>query len=123
MDSILRTIRKMVLGLPINSEDTEEEKAFNTDLIIHINTAFSVLTQHGAGPEEGFIITDDSSKWTDFIGDKKTVEMLKSYVYIKTKLAFDPPQNSSAIGQMKESAEEYEWRIREAYEDYTSYAS
>lgn len=119
MDSILRTIRKMVLGLPINSEDTEEEQAFDTDLIIHINTAFSVLTQHGAGPEEGFIITDDSSKWTDFIGDKKTVEMVKSYVYIKTKLAFDPPQNSSAIEQMKESAKEYEWRIREAYEDYS----
>lgn len=118
MDSILNTIKKMVLGIPINSENPEEQDAFDTDLIIHINAAFSVLTQLGAGPEGGFFITDETSKWSDYIGDDKTVEMLKSYVYTKVRLAFDPPSSSAAIELMKESAKEYEWRIMEAYADY-----
>ena len=118
MDSILNTIKKMVLGIPINSENPEEQSAFDTDLIININTAFSVLTQLGAGPEGGFFITDASKTWSDFCGDKIDVEMIKTYVYLKVRLGFDPPTNSSAIELMKESAKEYEWRIREAYEKY-----
>lgn len=115
MDSILQTIRKMVLGLPINSEDPDEPTSFDTDLIININAAFSVLTQLGAGPKGGFFISDASSKWSDFIADEKGVEMVKMYVYLKTRLGFDPPANSSATELMKENAKEYEWRICEAY--------
>ena len=118
MDSILKTIRKMVLGLPINSEDTEEEVAFDTDLIIHINTAFSVLNQLGVGPEGGFFITGVDSKWSDFIGDDKAIEMVKTYVYLKTKLLFDPPTNGSAIDLIERQCKEYEWRAMEACEDY-----
>jgi len=119
MDSILNTIKKMVLGIPINSENSEEQSAFDTDLIIHINTAFSVLTQLGAGPEGGFSISDANSKWTDFIADKEGVEMVKSYVYLKVRMAFDPPGNSFALDAMKEASKEYEWRICEAYEKYS----
>ena len=118
MDSILNTIKKMVLGIPINSELPEEQSAFDTDLIIHINTAFSVLTQLGAGPEGGFSIHDASATWGDYCGDKIDVEMIKTYVYLKVRLVFDPPPNSSATELMKETAKEYEWRICEAYEDY-----
>lgn len=119
MDSILKTIRKMVLGLPINSEDSEEEIAFDTDLIIHINTAFSVLNQLGVGPKGGFFITGVDSKWSDFIGESKAIEMVKTYVYLKTKLAFDPPQNGTAVELMKEQCREYEWRAMEACEGYS----
>ena len=118
MDSILNTIRKMVLGLPINSESEDEPTAFDTDLIIHINAAFSVLTQLGAGPKAGFYITDASSKWSDFCGDRIDVEMIKTYVYLKTRLGFDPPQSSSGAEMMEKTAKEYEWRICEAYEQY-----
>lgn len=121
MDSILNTIKKRVLGIiPINSEDPEEQSAFDEDLIDNINAAFSVLTQLGAGPEGGFFITGATSKWEDFIGDKKGVEMIKQYVYLKVRLGFDPPSNSSATELMKSQAEEYEWRIKEAYANYSN---
>lgn len=116
MSSILRTIRKMVLGLPINSEDTDEEVAFDTDLIVHINSTFSTLEQLGAGPKDGFMITGVDETWEDFIGDAGIkVEMIKGYVYAKVKLIFDPPQNSSATEQLDKAAKEYEWRICEKY--------
>lgn len=115
MDSILNTIKKMVLGIPVNSENEEETTAFDTDLIININTAFSVLTQLGAGPEGGFSISDSTATWHDFIADEKGVEMIKMYVYLKVRLGFDPPSSSSATELMKENAKEYEWRICEAY--------
>ena len=120
MDSILNTIKKMVLGIPINSESSEEQSAFDTDLIIHINAAFSILTQLGAGPKSGFVITDDTATWSDYCGDRIDVEMIKTYVYLKTRLGFDPPASSSAFDQMDKKAKEYEWRICEAYEHYVS---
>ena len=118
MDSILNTIKKMVTGMPINPGNPEEQAAFDTDLIVNINAAFSVLTQLGAGPEGGFYISDSSAKWSDFIADKEGVEMVKMYVYLKTRLGFDPPASSSAIDLMEKNAKEYEWRICEAYANY-----
>ena len=119
MDSILDTIKKMVLGyIPINSDDPAEQVAFDTDLIVNINTAFAVLTQLGAGPTGGFFITDSTSKWSDFIADDPIIEMIKQYVYIKTRLGFDQPTNSSGIDLMNKIAEEYEWRIKEHFANY-----
>lgn len=116
MDSILNTIKKMVLGtMPDNSDNPEEDAAFNTDIIVNINAAFSILTQLGAGPKDGFFIVDDSTTWTDYIADTKAVEMVKMYVYLKVRLGFDPPASSSGVDLMKEQAKEYEWRICEAY--------
>lgn len=120
MDSILQTMRKMVLGMPINSESPDEPTAFDTDLIVNINGAFSTLTQLGAGPTSGFFITDANSKWSDFIpGEREDVEMIKMYVYLKTRLGFDPPTNSSATDQMEKNMKEYEWRICEAFANHT----
>ena len=105
MDSILTSIKKL-LGI------TEEYKHFDTDLIIHINSVFSILTQLGIGPENGFSIIDDTSKWSDFLNDKddKRLEMIKSYVYMKVKLMFDPPTNSSLLESMTRFTNEFEWR-------------
>lgn len=118
-DSILKTIRKMILGIPINSQSETEGASFDTDLIIHINTALAELTQLGVGPDGGFFITDESSKWSDFLGaspKEECHEMAKTYVYLKTRLLFDPPQNSSAVEQMTKSKDECGWRLCEAYE-------
>lgn len=105
MDSILTSIKKL-LGI------TEEYEHFDTDLIIHINSVFSILTQLGIGPENGFSIIDDTSKWSDFLNDKydKRLEMIKSYVYMKVKLMFDPPTNSSLLESMTRFTNEFEWR-------------
>jgi hypothetical protein len=104
MESILTSIKKM-LGI------AEEYTHFDADLIIHINSVFAILTQIGVGPSEGFSIEDDTDVWTDFIQDNKKLESVKSYTYMKVKLLFDPPINSSVIESMNRIISELEWRI------------
>ena len=103
MDSILTSIKKL-LGM------TEEYTAFDTDVTMHINSVFSILRQLGIGPSEGFVIKDKSAKWSDFLGDDITIELVKTYVYMKVKLIFDPPLNASVLQSYKESIAEFEWR-------------
>lgn len=104
MDSILNTI-KSTLSIEPECED------FDQELILHINSVFSVLTQLGVGPEEGFFITDSSEKWSDFTEDMKRIQMLKTYIGLKVRLLFDPPTTSFAIESIKNAATEYEWRL------------
>jgi hypothetical protein len=84
---------------------------FDVDIIIHINTALNTLTQIGVGPSVGFTISDKDSTWEDFIGDDKLLSSVKTYVYIKVKLVFDPPPNSWVSETMKKNADELEWRL------------
>ena len=109
MESILTSVKKLH-GI------TEECKDFDTDLIIHINSVFMILKQMGVGPESGFSITDKSSVWTDFIQDVNDIESVKSYVYLKVKLIFDPPSSSAVIESIKETIKELEWRLNVAAE-------
>ena len=102
--SILDSIKKL-LGIP--SEVTE----FDTDILIHINSIFSILTQLGVGPSNGFSIEDSSAEWSDFIGDDARLSDVKSFVYLKTRLLFDPPASSAAMDAMNRMASELEWRI------------
>ena len=109
LESILTSIKKM-LGI------TEEYAHFDTDIIIHINTAFMILTQLGVGPPEGFVIEDETSSWNDFIKDSTKIEAVKTYIYLKVRLVFDPPSSSAVIEAMERSAKEYEWRLNAAVE-------
>ena len=102
--SILDSIKKL-LGIP--SEVTE----FDTDILIHINSVFSILTQLGVGPSSGFSIEDSSAEWSDFIGDDARLSDVKSFVYLKTRLLFDPPASSAAMDAMNRLVSELEWRI------------
>lgn len=104
MDSILDSVKKM-LGI------TSEYEQFDKDIIMHINSVFTILNQLGVGPEGGFAIADKSNKWTDFIGTGKTLEAIKSYVYLKVKLIFDPPLSSTALESYSKLISELEWRI------------
>lgn len=107
MDSILTSVKKM-LGIP------EEYEQFDMDIIMHINSVLMILTQLGVGPEEGFAIADKTDEWDDFIGDNVLLELVKSYVYLKVRLIFDPPQSSSIIEAMNRQINEFEWRINVA---------
>lgn len=104
MDSILTSVKKM-LGI------TEEYKHFDPDLIIHINSVLSILTQIGVGPSGGFAITDDSETWSSLTSNMAQLEFIKSYVYLKVKLLFDPPLTSSVIESINRQISELEWRI------------
>lgn len=103
-DSILNTIKKM-LGLE------DEYQPFDVDVIVLINSAFMTLTQLGVGPELGFAIKDYTAKWSDFLTNDIKLEAVKQYVYLKVKVAFDPPTSSSVLEAYKQQISELEWRI------------
>jgi hypothetical protein len=109
MESILTSIKKM-LGI------TEDYTHFDADIIMHINSVFSILTQLGIGPEDGFVIQDDKAVWTDFIKDNSKMEAVKSYMYLKVKLLFDHPLSSAVIESTNRMISEYEWRLNVASE-------
>ena len=104
MESILTSIKKM-LGI------TEDYEHFDSDLIMHINSVFSILTQLGVGPSEGFSIKDKTDVRSDFIPDDPRLESVKSYVYMKVKLLFDPPLSSTVMESTNRMISEFEWRL------------
>lgn len=104
MDSVLLSVKKMI-GVP------KDYDVFDMDIIMHINTVFDALNQMGVGPEEGFSISDDSTEWSEFMTYGKNSEMVKSYMYLKVRMLFDPPSNSNLSNVIGEQIKEYEWRL------------
>lgn len=109
MDSILTSVKKL-LGI------AEECTDFDNDIIMHINSVLMVLTQLGVGPSGGFIIEDDSSTWDEFFADMPQLQAVKSYIFMKVKLLFDPPTNSAVTESYNRLINEFEWRLNVAAE-------
>jgi hypothetical protein len=84
---------------------------FDADVIMCVNTSLNVLTQLGVGPKEGFSISSKDETWDQFIGDNKRLNMVKSYIFMKTKLMFDPPTISAVLSAYQEQVKEYESRL------------
>ena len=105
METSILISTKKILGLD------RDYTVFDQDVITHINTAFSILAQLGIGPPQGYMIEDDTAEWTDFIGDDFQLNSVKSYVYLKVRQLFDPPQTSYLISAMERQIGELEWRM------------
>lgn len=111
-ESVLKSVRKMI-------GPSEEYTYFDADLIMHINSVFNILQQMGLGSESGFAIEGEDETWDDFktatgVTDN-IVEMVKSYVYLKVRMQFDPPTGAVASA-FQEQIKEYEWRLNVAVE-------
>lgn len=104
MESILETIKRM-LGIE------SDYIVFDTDIMVGINAAFMALQQVGVGPEGGFTITGADEVWEDFLDSGTELEAAKQFVYLKTRLVFDPPTSSSVADAMNRTAEELIWRM------------
>lgn len=105
MESILTSTKKL-------SGITAEYEHFNEDVIMYINSVFFVLKQIGVGPLEGFVITDESATWSEFIPDDISLrEATKTYMGAKVRLQFDPPTNSALLDSLRRIIDEYEWRL------------
>lgn len=104
MNSILTSVKKAMGIAP-------EYTHFDPDIIMHINSVFLTLEQLGVGPKEGFAIEDEQDEWSDFIGDNKLLNAVKSWTYLKVRLLFDPPQSSAAVESINRMIAEFEWRI------------
>ena len=109
-EKILSSIKKL-LGL------NDGVTVFDTDIVIHINTVFANLTQMGVGPQNdegkniGFKISTGNEVWGDFTDNDILIENVKTYVYIKVKMVFDPPTSSALIDAYNAQAKELEWRL------------
>lgn len=102
--SILDDI-KALLGI---SKDIDH---FDMDIIIGINSAFMTLNQLGVGPHVTFAIANKDATWNNFLKNRVHLEAIKSYIYLKTRLFFDPPGNSFLVEAIKNQIEELEWRL------------
>jgi hypothetical protein len=103
-DSILVTVKKM-LGLG------EDYTVFDLDVITHINSVFTTLTQLAVGPPGGFSIEDDTALWGDFITPEMNLHAVKTYIYLRVRLLFDPPQTAHHQTAVQEQIKELEWRL------------
>ncbi len=107
-ENILESIKEL---LPISSD----VDAFDNTIMMHINTVFFTLHQLGVGPKSPYSISTGEETWEDFLGnDLADLEAVKTYVYMKVKIVFDPPTNSSLLQALKELIAEYEWRLNVA---------
>lgn len=102
--SILNSTKKM-LGLDPDYD------AFDLDVMLHINSVFSTLTQLGVGPAEGFQIEDDSATWDTFLGTDVRLNQVKTYVFLRVRLLFDPPQTGFLTTSYEKQIEQIEWRL------------
>lgn len=106
-NSILDTTKK-ILGLDADYD------AFDLDIITHINSTFAQLAQLGVGPDEGFEIEDSGKLWSEFIDDNKLLNFVKTYMYLKVRMFFDPPTTSFNLTAKQEQIKELEWRLNVA---------
>lgn len=102
--SILNTIKNM-LGID------ETFNGFDSEITIDINSAFMNLHQLGVGPNTAFQISSEMDKWSDFTEDETQIGGIKTYIYLKTRLLFDPPTNSFLVNSIDKQIQELEWRL------------
>lgn len=106
MSSILNDTKK-ILGVET------DYTVFDVDIITHINGVFSTINQLGIGPEFGFEIVDDAAEWEDFLGVDPDPRLngIKTYIYLKVRMLFDPPATSFHLAAMEKQIQEIEWRL------------
>lgn len=108
-NSILNDIKSM-LG------PTYDDESFDTDIIIYINSTFTILRQLGVGPKDGYHIKDKNNIWSEFVKDIEGLDAVKTYIYLKVKLVFDPPLNASLVESFNTQVKELEWRLNVSVE-------
>lgn len=103
-DSILQNTKK-ALGLG------PDYTPFDSEIIMHINSVFVILNDLGIGPDEGYAIEDAEDTWDMFFGTDMNRNLVKTYVFLRVRLLFDPPATSFHIAAIEKELQEFEWRI------------
>lgn len=113
METSILISTKKILGI------AEDYTVFDDVIVTHINSAFSTLTQLGIGPPSGFMIEDETAEWGDFLGVDPDLQFnsVRSYVFLKVRMLFDPPQTSYLISAMEKQIQELEWRLNTRREE------
>lgn len=116
MNQSILTSTKKILGI------NEADENFDQDVLTHINAVFSTLNQLGIGPEDGYMIEDKTATWDAFLGSDKRLNSVKTYVYLRVRLLFDPPTTSYLISSLQEQLKEIEWRLN-VYREGTAWTN
>lgn len=103
-DSILTSTKQI---LNISAADT----AFDQDILTLINSTLSTVNQLGIGDAATMFVEDNTKTWTQLSLPPEQTHMLKTYVFLQTRIVFDPPPTSFALAALKEQAEEFQWRL------------
>lgn len=104
-DSILETVKKLV-GID------KDYGIFDLDLIVAINSSFTILNQLGVGPDKPFSIKGSGEVWSDFFSDSEKIDLVKSYIYLRVRVLFDPPSTGVLHEAIERQISEFEWRLR-----------
>jgi hypothetical protein len=112
MDNSILNNTKKILGL------TADDASFDTDVILEINGAFSILASLGVGPAAGFTIDDAEAQWGEFVtsDDPTVIDLVKMCIFLRVRLNFDPPQTSHLVTALEKQLQEFEWRLSERRE-------
>lgn len=111
MESILTSIKQML-------DIGEDYTVFDPVIVTHINSVFCDLQQLGVGPAEGFSIEDEYAIWSDFIDDVTKHQAVKSYMWLRVKILFDPNSiGSSTLASYERQIQQWEWRLNVAAEN------
>lgn len=102
--SILETIKKLI-GID------KDYGVFDIDLVVAINSSFTILNQLGVGPFKSFSISGPSETWSDFFGEDESIDLAKSYIYLRARLLFDPPETGVLHEAIERQIKEFEWRL------------
>lgn len=106
MEESILTGTKKILGI------AADYTIFDHDIITHINSALSNLNQLGIGPVDAFYIEDSSAVWADLdITPVNQLSMVKTYIFLKVRMLFDPPTTSFLIEATNNQIKEHEWRL------------
>ena len=105
MEASILTSTKAVLGLD------EGYDAFDLDVMVFINSALATLDQLGVGPIGGLVIDGPEAVWDDLAVPDNQLGLIKTYIFLKVRMLFDPPTTSFAISAFNKQIEEYEWRL------------
>lgn len=103
-NSILQDVKQMV------GQEFDDD-TYDTDITIHINAVFFTLNQLGLGPENGFSITNEDQVWSSYTDNPKRLDAVKSYIYLRVRLLFDPPTNSFLVTSLQKQVDQIEWRL------------
>lgn len=104
LDSILDSTKK---NLGIDPSYT----VYDSDVVMHINSVFSMLNQLGLGPVNGYMIDDSTATWDAFIGEDLRLNQVKTYVYLRVRILFDPPQTAHHLNAVNDQIRQLEWYL------------
>lgn len=110
MESILDSIKYLLGGKAL-----VDDINFDPELILHINGALSIINQLGVGPKTGLKIIDKTNTWTQLLNGREDLEIIKTTVYLRVRLIFDPPQNAFLVKSIEDQIKENDWRIEWAH--------